>query len=250
MSSIFLLAALLAADDPPARLKDETSASLPLYRYQGESFRLGVTLAAQARVSLPFGAADEGDIFVVGNTVFIEGHLDYSELFEPGYGFTLEADLMARPRLDPDVDPRLQPLAMGGFVALGWDRFGGETTRDETGTRVSPEALEVGTVFVGVKADGVVQGNFYGDLRFGMGAVHYPSLDARFEPGGRGELFSESWEFAMEIRGHFGWRFGPLGLVFGMGGRLMAPPENGRESNLDPGILWTLDFELGAELGF
>ncbi len=247
---VLLLAAILAADDLPARLRDEPSFSVPLYQYEGGGFRFGVAVAAQARVSLPFGAADEGDIFVVGNTVFIEGHLDYSELFDVGYGFALEADLMARPRLDPAIDPRMQPAAMGGYVAFGWDWYPGDSTRDRTGTRVSPETLEIGTIFVGIKGAGVVQGNFTGDLRFGMGAVHYPTLEARFEPGGRGELFSESWEFAMELRMHFGWRFGPLGLMFGMGGRLMAPPDNGRQSNLDPGILWTIDFEVGAELGF
>jgi hypothetical protein len=247
---VFLLAAILAADDLPTRLNDEPSLAVPVYQYQGDAFRFGVTIAGQARVSLPFGEADEGDILVVGNTVFIEGHLDYSELFDPGYGFTLEADLMARPQWDPEIDPRMQPAAMGGFVAFGWDWYGGDSTRDKTGTRVSPDTLKIGTIFVGMKGAGVVQGNFYGDLRFGLGAVHYPSLMARFEPGGRGELFSESWEFAMELRMHFGWKFGPLGLVFGMGGRLMAPPDNGRQSNLDPCIFWTLDFEVGAELGF
>jgi hypothetical protein len=247
---VFLLAAILAADDLPARLNDEPSFSVPLYQYQGEGFRVGVAFGGQARVSLPFGEADEGDIFVVGNTVFIEGHLDYSELFDVGYGFALEADLMFRPLRDPEIDPRLQPVDLGGYVALGWDWYGGDQTHDKTGTIVKPETLQLWTVFVGIKGAGIVQGNFTGDLRFGMGAVHYPTLKAQFQPGGRGELFSESLEFAMELRLRFGWKLGPLGLLFGMGGRLMAPPDNGRQSNLDPGILWTFDFEVGAELGF
>src|SRR5262245_45679403 len=124
---VLLLAAILAADDLPGRLRDEPSFSVPLYQYEGGGFRFGLAVAAQARVSLPFGAADEGDIFVVGNTVFIEGHLDYSELFDVGYGFALEADLMARPRLDPAIDPRLQPAAMGGYVAFGWDWYPGDS---------------------------------------------------------------------------------------------------------------------------
>jgi hypothetical protein len=54
----------------------------------------------------------------------------------------------------------------------------------------------------------------------------------------------------MELRMHFGWKLGPVGLLFGMGGRLLTPPDPGRQSNLDPGILFTLDFEVGAEIGF
>ena len=72
------------------------------------------------------------------------------------------------------------------------------------------------------KGAGWVYEHFVGDLRFGLGAVHYPSLKAQFQPGGRGELFSESWEFAMEIRMHFGWKLGPVGLLFGMFGSAVA----------------------------
>lgn len=246
------LSALLAADgeDLPVRLKDETEVRIPLYATQSEGFRIGLTVGAQARVSLPFGQADEGTIIVSGNTIFIENTIDYSDLFNVGYGFTLEADLMFRPDYPPDLEPRYRPAAIGGFVAFEWDTFGGSTARDRTGTEIRPEALHLPSVFVGVKGAGWVYEHFVGDLRFGLGGVHYPSLKAQFQPGGRGELFSESWEFAMEIRMHFGWKLGPVGLLFGMGGRLLTPPDPGAQSNLDPGIFWTLDFELGAEIGF
>lgn len=247
-----VLAALLAADDPglPARLKDEAEVRVPLYATQSDGFRIGLAVGAQARLSLPLGEADEGDVFVAGNTIFIEETLDYSDLFDPGFGFSLEADLMVRPLAPLGVSPRYRPADVGAYVAFGWDWYGGSSTRDESGTRIRPDDLRLPSIFVGVKGTGTVEENFYGDLRLGFGAVHYPSLEARFEPGGLGELFAESWEFAMEIRMHFGWKLGPLGVVFGMGGRLMAPPDAGRDSRLDPGIFWTLDFELGAELGF
>jgi hypothetical protein len=248
---MILLVALLCADgDLPSRLRDEAEFRVPIYATQDDGFRIGVTLGAQARLSLPFGEADEGAVFVSGNTLFIEETLDYSDLFDVGYGFTLEADLMVRPLAPLGVSPRYRPADIGGYVALGWDWYPGSSTRDEAGTRIRPDTLRLPSIFVGIKGAGLVEENFFGDLRLGFGAVHYPSLEARFEPGGRGELFAESWEFAMEIRMHFGWRLGPLGLVFGMGGRLMAPPDAGLGSNLDPGIFWTLDFELGAEIGF
>jgi hypothetical protein len=246
------LTALLAPDgaDLPTRLKDDAEVRIPLYATQSEDFRIGLTLGAQARASLPFGQADQGTIIVTGNTIFIEDTLDYSDLFNPGYGFTLEADLMFKPWAPSDLEPRFRPAAVGGFVAFEWDSFGGSSTRDRTGTAIRPETLRLPSVFVGVKGAGSVYEHFFGDLRFGLGGVHYPSLKAQFQPGGEGELFAESWEFAMELRMHFGWKLGPVGLVFGMGGRLFTPPDPGRQSTLDPGILWTLDFELGAEIGF
>jgi hypothetical protein len=246
------LAALLGPDgsDLPLHLKDETELRIPLYATQSDGFRIGLTLGAQARVSLPFGEADQGTIIISGNTVFIENTIDYSELFNVGTGFTLEADLMFRPLAPPEVAPRYRPTDLGGFVAFEWDSYGGSSTRDQTGTTIRPDALRIPSVFVGVKGAGWVYEHFFGDLRFGLGAVHYPSLKADFAPGGRGELFAESWEFAMEIRMHFGWKLGPLGLVFGMGGRLLTPPSPGSQSSLDPGILFTLDFDVGAEIGF
>lgn len=249
---MLLLIALLAAGggDLPTRLKDDAEIRVPLYAAPSDGVRIGLTLGAQARVSLPFGEADEGTIIVSGNTIFIEDTVDYSDLFNPGYGFTLEADLMFRPIAPPDLEPRYRPAALGGFVAFEWDFYGGSSTRDRAGTAIRPETLRLPSVFVGVKGSGLVYEHFFGDLRFGLGGVHYPSLKAQFQPGGEGELFAESWEFAMELRMHFGWKLGPVGLVFGMGGRLFTPPDPGRDSTLDPGIFWTIDFEVGAEIGF
>jgi hypothetical protein len=245
---MILLLALLVADGD--LLRDESEVRVPLYATEVEGFRIGMSLGAQARASIPFGAADEGNILISGNTIFIGDHLSYLDLFNPGFGFSLEADLMFRPIMPLGVDPRYKPADLGPYVAFGWDWFSGSSTRDENGVRVEPDTLRLPTIMVGVKGTGTVEGNFYGDYRFGVGAAHWPSLDARFEPGGKGELFAESWEFAMECRMHFGWKLGPLGVVFGMGGRLFAPPDPGRSSTLDPGIFWTLDFELGAEIGF
>ena len=73
------VAALLVADgaDLPTRLKDDAAGiDIPLYATQSEGFRIGLTVGAQARVSLPFGNADQGTIIVSGNTIFIEDTID------------------------------------------------------------------------------------------------------------------------------------------------------------------------------
>src|SRR6185295_247999 len=56
---MILLVALLCADgDLPARLRDDAEIRVPLYATQADGYKIDVTLAAQARVSIPFGVAD------------------------------------------------------------------------------------------------------------------------------------------------------------------------------------------------
>jgi len=245
--------ALLAVDGEDSPLPTRLRFTEPVP--QIEEGRLGITLAAQARASFPFGSADEGVAIVSGNTITILNRIDYSELFNPGFGFTLEADLMfiPPPRPPPGRGWERMP-AMGGYVAFGWDWFGGSKATDSVGSTIRPETLKLPTILVGFKAAGAVEGNFYGDVRFGMGAAHFPSLEATFQQQGgpqfRGELFGETWAFAMELRMHFGWRLGPVGFLFGFGGRLMSPPRPGDNVNFDTDTLYTFDLELGAEIGF
>jgi hypothetical protein len=107
---------------------------------------------------------------------------------------------------------------------------------------------------VGFKAEGTVQENFFGDLRLGFGAAHYPSLMAKIQPAGLPasdrEYFQDTWTFAMELRMHFGWRAGPVAFIFGVGGRLIAPPKEGATISMNPLAMWTLDFEAGLMTGF
>jgi len=253
MAVVLLSLLLRAADDGdplPRDLRWEVAQA------ETESFRLGLTLGAQGRASLPFGAADRGTIIATGfNTITIVNHLDYSELFNPGWGFTLEADVMLRPsNQPPGALPSQQSPTLGGYAAFGWDWYGGSHTQDNAGTEVRPDTLRTSTIFVGIKGTGVVEGDFFGDLRFGLGAVHYDTLDATFRPRtgpeGRGELFADTWAFALEVRMHFGWHVGAVGVVFGLGGRLQAPPDRGADSSLDPDAFYALDFDVGLELSF
>lgn len=240
----------------PVRLMfEEPAVSLPILGSQGEPLRLGVTAAAQIRGSLPFGSADRGTVIVGGNTITITDRLDYSDLFNPGWGFTLEADLMFRPPPPrPEGPPWERTPSVGGYVAFEWDWYGGAEATDNAGTRVRPDTMRIPSILAGFKAEGTVQGDFFGDLRFGLGAAHYSAVNGTFRPAGgldvRGELFAETWAFALELRMHFGWRLGPFGIVFGFGGRLMGPPRPGVNASLDPDTFYTLDLELGAQLGF
>jgi hypothetical protein len=252
-----LLLGLDGAEPPlPRTLElDEPGLRIPVADLRANELHLGVTLAAQGRAALPFGAADHGTIVVGGNTITLLNHVAYSDIFNAGWGFTLEADLMWKPPPPHAEEPLwARPVEMGGFVAFEIDWFRGSATHDDSGTTLRADDLELPSVFLGFKAAGAVREAFFGDVRLGLGTAHFPQLKARFQtPAGadsREELFAETWTFAMEARFHFGWDLGPAAIVFGMGGRLFAPPNHGAGSTLDPGILWTVDFELGVQVGF
>lgn len=221
--------------------------------HSGLALSLGVE--ADARVSLPIGVLGEDRIVTPGGTLTNSDHLLYSGLFHPGLGVALEASLLFGPDRPRGAEPRLSDNpSLGPYAAIHWDRFGGASEEDDLGTTIEPDAMEVTTIFGGVKGEGVIQGPFYGSLRVGLGAVHYESVRARFSPAASpefsGEMISDSWTAAMEMRLHFGWRAGPLGLSFGFGFRMMGGPQDGAAMDFESGILFLLDFDIGAELRF
>jgi hypothetical protein len=255
-----LLCLLVGADGPEAPLPrrllfDEPELRVPLAELAAGDSHIGVTFAAQGRLALPFGSADRGTILVNGNTVTILNRLDYSDIFNKGWGFTLEADVMWKPPPPQSPEPLwARRVQMGGYAAFECDWFRGSHTTDDSGTSIRPDELQLPEVFVGFKASGEVREDFFGDIRVGLGSAHFPSLKATYQPPGlpesRQELFADTWTFAMEIRFHFGWDLGFGAIVFGMGGRLITPPDRGAGSTLNPDILWTIDFELGFQVGF
>jgi hypothetical protein len=95
---------------------------------------------------------------------------------------------------------------------------------------------------------------FYGEGRFGIGAVHYAAVDADFKLGAapefRGSFLEDTWTFALELRLAGGIRLGPVGFSIGMGFRLLVPPNEGDTVDLSAGPIYTFDLELGAEIGF
>jgi len=251
-----LLVLAADADALPLRMSfGEPEARVQMADVQVDRFRFGISIAAQGRVAIPIGAVDRGDTFVAGNVIVIQNRMNYLDLFSPGLGFTVEADFMARPPPPvPGGPPWERTPAMGAYVAFECDWLGGGDATDDVGTHISTETLRLPQVYVGFKAEGTVQENFFGNLRFGLGAAHYPSLMAKIRPAGGlqtdREFFQDGWTFAMELRMAFGFRAGPAAFTFGFGGRLIMPPGPGAFISMDPAELWTLDFEVGVQFGF
>jgi hypothetical protein len=249
------LTALLGAAGPgPGPDPGRDAGEVPLFRVYEESWSFGMTAAAQGRLVVPFGSLEDGFVTIYGNTIIVEDHLQYADLFDIGVGATFEADLLFHPKYHPGTPTFAQMPTMGAYVAVEYDHFGGDQEELDNDVWIEPEDLNLTSLFVGFKARGVVEGSLFGDLRMGLGAVLYPSVEADFRrpglPAYRGELFEESRGFAWEFRMHFGWRAGPFAFVFGFGSRLMDGPDAGRAVELDPGWIWTLEGEIGVEVGF
>ncbi len=214
---------------------------------------LTVNAALHGRFVLPFGSADR-DVFVYGGGLFVvDQHLSWADLFHPGWGFDLEFDFMfgdssGRGRM------RTPGFDYGAFLAVMVDDCSGGSVSDSAGNFIHPEDLNMTSFLVGAKVIQSLEGGFFADGRFGLGAVHYSAVNATFggplTPDFQDELFKDTVTFALDLRGHGGIRLGPLGLTIGMGFRMLAPPNEGGQLSMSSGPIWVWDIDLGAEIGF
>ena len=140
------------------------------------------------------------------------------------------------------------------MVLLGADELGGDTVHGVAGNSISVENLTMGTLLVGGKVIHTLGGGFYADGHVGLGVVHYSSVEGTFDGPGfvkfKDTVFEDTWTFASEFKGHAGYRLGPVGIVLGLGFRILAPPSEGGKFDMNSGAFWTFDIDLGVELGF
>jgi hypothetical protein len=238
---------------------DSDSSALPELQDEAPRGRGGskndliLNAAVHGRFGIPFGSASR-DVFIYGGGVFlVDQHASWADLFHPGWGFDVELDIMFG---DASGKGRArQPgFDYGAFAAVLVDEYPGSSVTDDFGHFIHPDNLNMTSIMVGGKVIQSFDQGFYADGRFGLGAVHYSAVEATF--GGPGildfhdELFRDTWTFAMDLRGHGGIRFGPLGLSIGLGFRFMVPPSGGARVDLNSGPLWIFDIDLGVELGF
>jgi hypothetical protein len=243
---------VLPAPDPEDVAIREMQDDMPRGRASAKN-DLTVNVAVHGRFVLPFGSADR-DVFVYGGGVFlVDQHLSWADLFHPGWGFDVELDIL--PGDASGKGRARQPgFDYGGFAAVLIDECPGSSVSDGAGNFIHPQNLNMTTILVGGKVIQSFDQGFFADGRFGIGAVHYNTVEATF--GGPGipdfhdELLRDTWTFAMDLRGHGGIRLGPVGLTIGLGFRFMVPPNEGARVSLDSGPLWIFDIDIGAEIGF
>lgn len=215
-----------------------------------------VNVGAFGRVGFPIGAVESVDITNASDAIFLGDKLRYSDLFDPAVGGSLELDVAFRPEpVRPGRPLHTQSPAFGAYAAVHLDRFGGREEDDESGTTIEPETMRVVSALVGAKIAGTVYDRHFGEIRVGAGLAFYDAVDARFTGPSNlpveGELFDDSRAFLMELRLRYGYRLGPVALLFGFGTRVNLGPDagDGASSGIEPGPLWLLDLEVGLQLG-
>lgn len=241
-----------AMTDMPALEPRQDRELVDVERSRQSTTVLSVDAALHGRFSLPFGFAERNVISYGGGFYVIESDLSWSELFDPGWGATLTIDISKRMTRSGSMGPA--GFEVGGYISFQQTNYGGNTVDDQFGNRLQSGDLNTNAWMIGVKMSQPLQGQFYADGRFGLGAVHYAEVEGTFDPtfgpAFRDVLFKDTWTFAMELLGHAGVRFGPLGVTIGLGFNMWMPPSDGNNLTLDSGPMWNFFLELGVELGF
>ena len=231
--ALFVLAAFPQADPSalsPAKLSIAEDEGLPVRHSASLHFRM---------------SAPGGDVTDDG--------LDYADLFKGGYGIGLEGDRMYF--LDPS-------FALGGYVSLGFDAFGGDRYTDDSGDCLRCGRLDLYTIMGGIRILGLLDelvftGNQIAlEGRLGVGASCYQPVEATFVIGGvttdGAEFFDRSVAAVFESGVRAGVTGRSFALMFGLGFRVIGPPDRGGDvtSRVDPESLIEFTFEIGYQFRF
>lgn len=220
-----------------------------------DAYRFSV--GAFGRFSWPFGKLDDQEAVIVGNTVLIPDHLRYSDLFETGWGVSLEASFNF---YTEGKGGHRGPMDSGGlraglYVSVQRDSYEGDRVSDGA-FFIDPDDMTLTSGYIGVKVITGMGGSSYGEAHLGIGVARFDSVDAQvatISGDQTQELFEESQEFALESRYRFSARLGPLALTGGVGIRYISGPDEGDSDVghlLDAHAFWTFDLDFGVELGF
>ncbi len=186
--------------------------------------------AAQEAVSIPVIDRGDGDMRAAVDIVFrasaIAGEvdsgldLDYSDIFGAGSGFGLEGAFLW-PTGHVDV---------GGYLALNWDLYRGESWSDAVGDTLKPDTMNVRSFLFGGKGILSVDKNFYVEFHAGFGIVSYEKVDGVLTISGAPldiTVFKASSSFAFDIGARVGVLLGHLFGELGFGLRSQGPPKEG-----------------------
>jgi len=278
LMTLFLVlapAALFAQDDPGIRLTSSGTPESSVLR----SLRIDQELATLDRPSLPqtIGESLPESVLQPGRAAFtlqeeIAPHLHfslsldarvdfpgdtsvdsfdsiaYSDIFDIGYGLSVEASLISW--LTPH-------FAMGGYLAVGWDRFSGASDVDMgTGEFFSFGDQDIVTVIIGAKVVQKFAPFWFWEGRMGVGLAHYGELTFSdvttpitvsglqfFRPINRG-LF--------DLAGRVGVGNSRVTFDMGLDFRFMGGAARGRDVTdaIDPDVFFVFAIDLGLSLRF
>jgi hypothetical protein len=204
--------------------------------------RLRASLAVYGRVSFP------------SNTNVTVDGLWYSDFFNPGWGASIEGDLLSY------ISPA---WGVGGYLSGGWDRFDGQQINFANGDFVKADHMDLTTVIIGGKVVQRMSPFFGWDGHLGIGVVHYSAVHwSGFDsnplppklpgPFSHEELFSPTTTVVGEIAGRLIFGSPRVEADLGFGVRIMGGARRGRDvtNAIDPDILTTFMIELGVTFRF
>jgi hypothetical protein len=174
-------------------------------------------------------------------------HLWYSDFFDPGWGLTVEADLLTF------VAPY---WGVGGYISYNWDHFDGNRITFASGDFAEADHMTLNSVFVGGKVLQKLSPWVSWEGRMGLGLVTYSHVEWSGVDTGvpffNEELFQRITRGAFEIGGRIGVGSPHVQAEFGFGIRIMGGASRGRDASdfVDPDILTTFMLELGLALRF
>jgi len=245
------LSSLAAAQDGPRLWTDLAESRALEFQQQGPDGRgrggqvveewytpqLRASLAIYGRVSFP------------DNSNVTDDGLWYSDFFKPGWGLSLEGDLLSY------ISPG---WGVGGYLSVNWDRFDGQQVNFINGDFAQPDHMDITSVIVGGK---VVQrfSPFFGwEGHMGIGVEHYASVHwSGFDitipgPFTHEELFAATTSVMGEIAGRFIFGSPRIEGDLGFGIRIWAPPNRGRDvtNAINPDVWTSFMIELGLTFRF
>ena len=243
--------------DPRPRAFDHEPAGSS--REKESSAKFGLSLGIQGRWTSPFGSANR-DVYYVDNpagglTLLFDSNLRWNDVFSSGWGTSITAEITFLQAGRGGGEGRGRgKFSAGMYVSFMQDHFSGDNVSDGHGNSFSVDDLTMNTYIVGGSMYQSLGGGSFVDGRMGIGAVHYAAVDADynflFTPKFRGGFLEDTWNFATELRGGYGYRFGPFAVTLGLGFRFLLPPNEAGTVSLDSGALMTFDIDLGFEIGF
>ncbi len=199
--------------------------------------------------NLRFGMTISARVDVPGDTsVDSIDNIAYSDIFDVGYGVAVEANLLSW--LTPH-------WAVGGYVAVGWDRFTGASNVDMgTGEFFSFNDQDVLTVIVGCKILQKIAPFWFWEGRMGIGLVHYGDLTfsdvTNPIPVTGLQFFKSSNHGLFDLAGRVGVGNSRVTFDVGLDFRFMGGEARGRDvSNIvDPDLFFVFALDLGLSLRF
>jgi hypothetical protein len=239
-----LPAAAAAQDDAKTMWGDlaATRTVAPSYQEQGGqvveewySPRLRAALSVYGRVSFP------------SSTNVTADGLWYSDFFDVGWGVSVEGDLISF------VTPQ---WGVGGYLALGWDEFTGQTLHFFNGDFVNVDNMDQVSVIVGGKIVQRVSPFVTWQGYMGVGFLHYDAVNwsgvDQGIPFSNEQLFKPINRAVFELGGRVGIGSRNFQVDLGFGFRWMGGAARGADvSNLiDPDVFYTFLLDLGLTVRF